>query len=777
MDFLILMPNRATSPRSWARVAFTAGVLLSVLASLAPGWVMNKRNEEELRRQATVLQRSFGHEVDALLSEFRTLAPRWSASDPQAAMMGQPDFWGTPPSTRPELLYPGFVAFESPFPLAPGETTDMLMAASIERGSAAYQQTNTMVAKNLAEVLRSMGLVPIPTDVEKPRFIELKFDSVQQAQMIRTPMGAIGDSEASPLTWALAAPVANRGWLVAPIDASGLSKAFASGTQSEAFDVAVHAGTTEKAPLVGRVAMKTRVSSLRRTVSTATHLGQRFTFAVSAERNFATGSAPNPTLILFGGIIVSSLVALGLRLRRQTIDARVLTDERDAANLLARTDPLTQLPNRLAIAEALERISRSSRVDPMAVLLCDLDRFKIVNDARGHDAGDLLLIEVARRLQRVAPNSLVARLSGDEFVIVLTPTSPEDAIDTAHLVVERLREPFPIGTDQVVIGTSVGVTICQPDTATDRSSLLRDADLAMYAAKRDGGNRVHVATDEIRDSGGAQLDIELELRAAFGTGQLVAWYQPLVDRHDEIRALEALVRWQHPTRGLLSPGLFLPAAKRAGLLAEISTDVLSQVCRDVATWNRQRADHGVDPIIVHVNCVEEQLMDPSFADVVGAYLASSGLNPAHLLLEVSEETAMDRLPKGLPTIQAIRAMGVRFSLDDFGFGNASLTMVRQLGGVAEIKIDKSIVDGLANPTGPDPADVAVIQAVRTFADDQGIVLVAEGIEEPQQRDLLVELGVDLMQGYLFHRPNTPEHTEMLLLPRQSALTPSGSGVV
>ncbi len=770
------MPNRATSHRSRARVAFTASVLLSVVASLAPGWVLNKRNEQALSRKATALERTFGLEVGALLSELRTLAPRWLASDPQMAMMGQPGSWGSPPSVKPKRLFPGFVAFESPFPLAPGETTDTLLATYVERGPAGYQQTNTMVAKNLAAVLTSMGLAPMPTGVAKPRFVDLKFDSMQQAQMIRSPRITSAPSEESSITWALAFPVANRGWLVAPIDTTGLSQ-LTPGKGSDSFDIAVHAGTTEKAQLVGRLAMRTRASSLRRTVTTSILLEQPFTFAVSADRNFATGSAPNPTLILFAGLIVSSVVALGLRLRQQARDTRVLTDERDAANVLARTDPLTQLPNRLAITEALERICEGIRVDPMALLLCDLDRFKIVNDARGHDAGDLLLIEVARRLQRVAPKSLVARLSGDEFVVLLTPTSVEDAIDRAHLVVERLREPFPIGTDQVVIGASVGITICQPDMATDRSSLLRDADLAMYAAKRDGGNRVHVATDELRESSGGQLDIELELRAAFGTGQLVAWYQPLVDRHDEIRALEALVRWQHPTRGLLSPGLFLPAAKRAGLLAEISTDVLSQVCRDVATWNRQRIDQGNDPIIVHVNCVEEQLMDPSFADVVGSYLASSGLNPAHLLLEISEETAMDRLPKGLPTIQSIRAMGVRFSLDDFGFGNASLTMVRQLGGVAEIKIDKSIVDGLANPTGPDPADIAVIEAVRKFADDQGIVLVAEGIEQQQQRDLLIDLGVDLMQGYLFFRPNTPEHTQALLIPQQSALTSTGSATV
>lgn len=297
--------------------------------------------------------------------------------------------------------------------------------------------------------------------------------------------------------------------------------------------------------------------------------------------------------------------------------------------------------------------------------------------------------------------------------------------------------------------------------------MLRDADMAMYVAKRGGGNRVAVADESVRESGIHQLDLEIELRQALGSGQLRAWYQPLVDPQREPVALEALIRWQHPTRGLLAPGQFLPAAKSAGLLAELSTAVLAEAARDVADWNRRRLATGQAPLVVHVNCVEEQLMDTGFADVVGSYLADSGLDPHSLLLEISEETALDRLPASLPTLDLLRSGGVRFSIDDFGFGNSSLTMVRRVGDVAELKIDKSIVDGLALAS-PKQTDLAVVRSIVEFCETQHITVVAEGIEEEHQFSQLVGLGVELFQGYLFHRPQPAEKLDSLLAPGRIA---------
>jgi EAL domain-containing protein (putative c-di-GMP-specific phosphodiesterase class I) len=214
--------------------------------------------------------------------------------------------------------------------------------------------------------------------------------------------------------------------------------------------------------------------------------------------------------------------------------------------------------------------------------------------------------------------------------------------------------------------------------------------------------------------------------------------------------------------------VFLPAAKDAGLLAELSTVVLAEAARDVARWNRLRTEAGLDELVVHVNCVEEQLMDSGFADVVGSYVAATGLSARSLLLEISEETALDRLPASLPTLDLLRGAGIRFSIDDFGFGNSSLTMIRRVGEVAELKIDKSIVDGLALAS-PTAADVAVITSIVEFCANQGITVVAEGIEEEQQFGQLRELGVQLYQGYLFHRPQPADQLDGLLTPNSLAL--------
>ncbi len=196
--------------------------------------------------------------------------------------------------------------------------------------------------------------------------------------------------------------------------------------------------------------------------------------------------------------------------------------------------------------------------------------------------------------------------------------------------------------------------------------------------------------------------------------------------------------------------------------------MLARACEDVARWNERRAEAGLAPLVVHVNTVEEQLLDSGFADVVGAYLQASGLDPACLLLEISEETALDRLPATVPTLDLLRSGGVRFSIDDFGFGNSSLTMVRRVGEVAELKLDKSIVDGLAPGTSPEGADHAAVRAIIEFARAQMITVVAEGIEHEEQFALLSSLGVELFQGYLFHRPQPAAALDALLAPSRTA---------
>jgi EAL domain-containing protein (putative c-di-GMP-specific phosphodiesterase class I) len=227
-----------------------------------------------------------------------------------------------------------------------------------------------------------------------------------------------------------------------------------------------------------------------------------------------------------------------------------------------------------------------------------------------------------------------------------------------------------------------------------------------------------------------------------------------------IKSFEALIRWRRADGSVMNPGQFLPAAKAAGLLGEVSTSMLALVAPIVARWNTRRIAEGNEPVCVHVNCVEEQLCDLGFPDVVGSLLAFNNVDPSWIMLEISEETALDKIPRGMPTLQYLRAMGIKFSLDDFGFGNSSLTMLRELGDIAELKLDKSIVDDIA--TDGIGADSDVVDAILGFAKRRNMTIVAEGIEQQEQWEALRNLGVHLFQGYLFSRPVPTAQAEELL---------------
>ncbi len=736
------------------------GGALTVAASLLPGALATRTAVSTLNRSTLDVSQAISDDFDAQVRELEALSERWVDIDPAR---GPEPVYENPPTAQAKYLFSGFAVF-TPFFRDPSVDTPVdVGVVSLVRTKTGYDITNYYVDTEIVKKISALKM-PIPAPkTAKPQLIRIDLDERTKVNIFPNTTPTDSPVVQASTTWAIAVPSVGNGWFVAPVNQSGLAKLLEKRSDGASLDVALYTGSNGKGQLLNHRLVDFDTSSLRRASESFSAVDSPLSIVVWADSSFGAQQPISGLMVLLAGLSLTALLSGLAASRGHKRETEALETERDTANSLARTDVLTGLPNRLSITELLEGLSESALETSTAVLLCDLDRFKIINDARGHDAGDMLLAEVARRLQAVEPGTFVGRLGGDEFVMVLTSTTAADAVDVGHRVVDRLKEPFAIGTDRVVIGSSVGLTFVGAGSVVDRSSLLRDADLAMYAAKHEGGNRVSVITEELRTASGGQLDIELDLRRAFGTTQLEAWYQPLVNHRDEIVGLEALVRWQHPTKGLLSPAVFLPAAKRAGLLGEVSTIVLSQVCVDVSEWNRQRVLAGQPPVIVHVNCVEEQLMDVSFADVVAAYLASSGMDPAHLLLEISEETAMDRLPKGLPTMKALRSLGVRFSLDDFGFGNASLTMVRQLGGVAEIKLDKSIVDGLAEVDGPNEADLSVIQAVKKFASDQGITLVAEGIELASQRDLLVGIGVDVLQGYLFYRPQPRAITEQLLL--------------
>jgi diguanylate cyclase len=762
--------SRSTSRSTVWAVGFL-GSIITLGASILPGTITRLRDGRFIDAQANRVVGAVRDEIDGAIAEAQAIGSLWVLPDGLPSPIVDGGQFGPTSAKAPKALFRGISVVTVDAELARDEGASRTYAIRMIRNKSEYVTGGLSTGVYLNRSLIKLGLRNVPTKSTAPTFAQVDLASLEDPQLIGEPSRFDSDRPIGTraTAWLLAVPVPARGWVIYDVAEDGLQRLVNAQPHGENLAVELHFGSSIKTKLIGAVRTDAAVGATMHRTNVLS--GGGFTFSVSTSaKGMSAGTLPSSSTILFLGTLINAAVVtvLASKLRKRNITT--LTYERDEALHLARTDSLTNLPNRLAVTEHLDAICADPNRGPITVLMGDLDRFKIVNDARGHDAGDQLLIEVGRRLQSLVPDQLVARLGGDEFVAVLQSVNQQQAAMIAEKFIDALRRPFTIGEDAVVVGISIGMVHVDHDHPTFRSQILTDADIAMYAAKRNGGNRVAMVDERLRRVEGGQLDLELGIRSALGTGQFETWYQPLVDANGDIRALEALVRWQHPERGLISPGNFLPAAKSAGLLGEISTAVLSQACTDVARWNRTRVANGHHPVVVHVNCVEEQLMDTSYADVVSAYLRMSQMDPAHLLLEVSEETAVEKLPKGLPTLQMIRALGVRFSLDDFGFGNSSLTMVRQLGDVAEIKLDKSIVDGLApekdaatlGGTGS-TADVAVIKSVIEFAATQNILVVAEGIEYREQFEKLVGLGVDLFQGFHFYRPQPAETVELLLL--------------
>jgi diguanylate cyclase (GGDEF)-like protein len=760
----------------WRRtpVVASVGVALSLAGAAAPVLWRDRAGSANVRRTTTELARTIEQAFTGQIATMRSLAK------------AVPDLVPDPERINRRLAKISIPAKQAFF-------DDALVIASLGRDPEPGLDLAIVVGRDSdGKGLRFTGLSSGTrvTDLLAVAKIPTIPAANASARLLRVPGSALATEVVGPMNAGrvntviaetvpvLAVPVPNRGWILSVARPAGVDVAADRLRYGATLAVSLHAGRGAAGALLAerRALTPPPAGNLRGRAQTFTAVDQPVTVIVSADRYLGAPAGLPPLAVLLAGLVATTAAGATASVRNQRRTRVAMEAELDRERTLARTDSLTNLGNRLAFTESIDAALDADH--PVAVLMCDLDRFKVVNDARGHDVGDQLLADVAGRLRHAVSGldaesdpgttARVYRFGGDEFVLALTGRAADEAVEVAHGLVSSIRMPFRVGVDQVVIGVSIGLaTSTMAETPPTRSSLLSDADMAMYVAKRGGGNRVAVADEAVRRSTTSQLDLEIELRKALGSGHLRAWYQPLINRNRDVVALEALIRWQHPTRGLLSPGVFLPAAKGAGLLAELSTVVLAEAARDVARWNRRRTEAGLPELIVHVNCVEEQLMDSGFADVVGSYLAATGLAPRCLLLEISEETALDRLPASLPTLDLLRSGGVRFSIDDFGFGNSSLTMIRRVGEVAELKIDKSIVDGLAL-SSPVAADVAVITSIVEFCGTQGITVVAEGVEEEHQFIQLVGLGVELYQGYLFHRPQPADHLDALLLPRLSS---------
>ena len=426
---------------------------------------------------------------------------------------------------------------------------------------------------------------------------------------------------------------------------------------------------------------------------------------------------------------------------------------------LALYDPLTDLPNRALFSDRLAQVlGRRERRAPTAVYFLDLDRFKRINDSLGHAAGDDVLREVARRLRAVLrPEDTIARFGGDEFTILCeTVGGVLEAVSIADRLQRPLAIPLRAGGAELRMSASIGVALCEPGEGVDVERLIEDADAAMYRAKERGGARTELFDIAMRDRAVESLVIEQELQQAIEQGELRLFYQPAVDLSTgEVVGAEALVRWQHPTRGLLTPDKFLQVAEESGLIVPMGAWVVGEACRRLAGW-RGRPE-GAD-LMLSINLGARELTHPDAVTTVLGAVRRSGIDPSALMIEVTESTAMAGRDTGLRALRDLSGEGLRVAIDDFGTGYSSLDQLRHMP-VDVVKVDRSFVSRMCEGS----TDSELVAAVVGMGRALNLVVIAEGIETPEQAAALRELGCGFGQGFLYARPLPPEELDQVLV--------------
>ena len=419
-------------------------------------------------------------------------------------------------------------------------------------------------------------------------------------------------------------------------------------------------------------------------------------------------------------------------------------------------DPLTGLPNRVLFMDRLgHALSRPGA--EVAVVLLDIDNFKLVNDSLGHSAGDELLTEIAPRLQgALRPSDTIARLGGDEFVVLLEQVPhARAAARVAERIVAAFERPFQLTGGEHFAKSSLGIAIADVGDSTP-AGLVRDADAAMYQAKSHGRGTFEVFDREMRIRTVERLSLENDLRRALERGELRLDYQPIVSLLDgSIRAVETLLRWQHPERGLVKPDDFVPVAEECGLIEPIGRWVLETACAQAARWHAERLDER--PLGISVNLSVRQLVQRDLEATVSRALQHSGIEPASLCLEITESILLDEPDSVRDTITRVSRLGVRFVLDDFGTGYSSLAYLTRLP-IDGLKIDRSFVDTL----GRDERSTAITTAIVRMAQALSLDVIAEGVETEQQARTLQELRCELAQGFRFHYPMPADDVSALL---------------
>jgi diguanylate cyclase (GGDEF)-like protein len=443
-------------------------------------------------------------------------------------------------------------------------------------------------------------------------------------------------------------------------------------------------------------------------------------------------------------ILEDSSIVLGQRLEKMSLEIRRRARELE---YIASNDVLTGLANRRSFENSLlDAIADHARAQrSFAVLFIDMDNFKKINDSLGHNIGDDLLIEISRRLKSVMRVSdTVARLGGDEFIVLLRNMENVDTVvKVINKIQQALHEPLILGTRQMSVTGSIGVALA-PENGLDPSTLMKNADMAMYRAKAQGRNTYEFFTDVISDSATRLLDMEIELTNALERRQFILFYQPIVSfPHRQVVGLEALVRWKHPTKGLVGPDEFIPLMESNGMVTELDRQVIAMACRDLQVIQHEAGEN----VTLSVNLSAHQLRDAALVEFLQTQIELADINPKYLKLEVTESALMEDVDHAVVVLTQLKALGVKLSIDDFGTGYSSLNYLKKLP-VDELKVDRSFVSDIPD----DAPGMEIVAAVIAMAHKLKLAVVAEGIENEQQIEFLLGCQCDYGQGYFFQRP-------------------------
>jgi diguanylate cyclase (GGDEF)-like protein len=457
---------------------------------------------------------------------------------------------------------------------------------------------------------------------------------------------------------------------------------------------------------------------------------------------------------------VAETAVTEIELRRRTVEAERIERQlrHDALH-----DRLTGLPNRVCFVERLRHAAERARrhhESAFAVLFLDLDHFKVINDSFGHLAGDELLAEVGRRLAGCLRSvDTLARLGGDEFALLLEEVSePSDAARVAERLQSALRGPVTIGDSEVFTSASIGIALWgRPDDPSQ--NLLRSADLAMYRAKEHGRARFEVFDPAMHIAAMERLRLEMDLRRALERDQLILHYQPVVSlTTGSLVAVEALIRWEHPQRGLIPPAEFIPIAERTGLIGDIGRWVLAQACEQLKSWERVFGYEA--PQSVWINVSPKQFAQRDLATQVAEVFTSLAFEPRRIKFEITESIMLENIDVATRTLGELRALGVQVFMDDFGTGYSSLTYLGRLP-LDGIKVDRSFVGQM----GVDERQAQLVRTIVTLIRNLGLEPIAEGVETSQQANLLREMGCAFAQGFVFSRPVPPRKIDELIRDR------------